>query len=208
MNIRVSIIEDDSVLAENIGHVLEGTRGFERAGVHYRAENALRRLAAEKPAVVYLDLNLPKMQGVECIDEIRGLNQNVRILVVTVDDSPQMIFDALEAGASGYLVKPIDVLRLLNAIKEVHEGGGPLTPMVAGLVIERFHKLGAGKKAFKGLTKREKEVLGKLAEGYSNKELAAKWSLSVCTINNHVHNIYAKLHVNSRTAAVSKWLQR
>ncbi len=200
------IIEDDSVLAETIGHVLNGTRGFQCVGVHYKAETALKRLKAQGPDVVYLDLQLPKMNGLHCLKALRDQIPDLRILVVTVAKDPKTIFAALEAGASGYLLKPIDVVPLLGALRSVHQGGGQLTPSIAHMVIQSFRKKGDQKEKFENLTNREKEVLIQLSQGLSNKEIACELKISVGTVNNHVQHIYEKLHVNCRAAATSVWL--
>jgi DNA-binding NarL/FixJ family response regulator len=209
MTIKVCIIEDDDPLRRAYVAILNGTDGFKCVGDFRSAESALDKIPALKPDVVIVDLVLPHLNGIECIRKLKDrLGDATRFLALTVTSDPQTIFNALEAGASGYLVKSKQPAKILEAIQEVHNGGAPMSSAVARLVIQFFHQRGSTSRELETLTPREDEVLRHLASGCSNKEIAAKLDRQERTVAAHLHNIYEKLHVHSRSAAVAKFLRR
>ncbi|MBI3851463.1 MAG: response regulator transcription factor [Verrucomicrobia bacterium] len=209
MTINVCIIEDDDPLRRAYVAILNGTDGFRCVGDFRTAESALEKLPLLKPDVVLVDLVLPHQGGIECIRKLKvTLGDATRFLALTVTRDPQTIFAALEAGASGYLVKGQRPAKILEAIEEVHGGGAPMSSAVARLVIQFFHGRGQASRELASLTPREEEILGHLAEGRHDKEIAAKLGCQVRTIAAHCHNIYEKLHVHSRAAAVAKYLRQ
>ncbi len=208
MPITVSIVEDDASLRQGLVALLNGSPGFRCAGAHRSAEDALKRIPREKPDVVLMDLHLPGRSGIECVRELKALLPKLNILMLTIEQDSQRVFEALQAGACGYLVKDVPYAKMLEAIAEVQQGGAPMSSQVARQVIQFFHQRGQASRELENLTPREEEVLHHLAGGCSNKEIAEKLDREERTIATHLHNIYEKLHVHSRAAALAKWLQR
>ncbi|RME92320.1 MAG: DNA-binding response regulator [Verrucomicrobia bacterium] len=205
--IRVAIVEDDPQLRSTFCAVIEGTPGLERVVAAASAEEALRVFPGLTLDVILCDLSLPRMQGDELVAQLRQLGVKAEVIVVSVHDDPDSIFKALRAGANGYLVKPVSPVELVEAIKQVHAKGAPMSGPIARRVIEAF-RTGPGAKGradLAMLTPRETEVLELLAQGFRYKEIAAKLGVSVPTVTTHLHRIYDKLHVTSATAAVGKY---
>ena len=207
-SIRVSILEDNDPFREHLAALIAGASGFCCVGAHRTAEAALKRIPVEKPQVVLLDLELPNKSGLDCILELSARLPALQILVLTICDDTRRIFQALEAGACGYLVKPISSVRLLEAIADVRAGGAPMSSQIARLVVKTFHQRGRSKKQLDRLTLREEEILGWLAKGFRYQEIADQLGISIRTVSTHLHNIYDKLHVRSRGEATSKFLDR
>jgi DNA-binding NarL/FixJ family response regulator len=172
------------------------------------AEAALKHLPVEQPDVLLLDLELPNTQGIELISSVVARWPKLAILVLTIHDDSARIFQALEAGAIGYLIKPVSPVKLLEAIAEAHAGGSPMASQIARLVVKRFQQQGRSRQQLETLTARETEVLDHIARGLQTKEIADRFHLSERTVGSHLRNIYEKLHVHSRTAAVARFLQR
>ncbi len=208
MKTRVTIVEDNNELRESLAVLLEGSPGFTCAGSHRTAELALKALPFEKPDMLLLDLELPHMSGEEFIREAKARWPKIEILVLTVHDEPRRIFAALEAGASGYLVKPAAPAKLLEALTDVASGGSPMSSQIARLVLSTFRERGKHKHDLGQLTPREEEILALLSKGHRYQEIAKELSISLRTVGTHLHNIYEKLHVRSRTEAAAKYLQR
>lgn len=206
MLIKVSIVEDDSRTREALAVLLNGTPGFTCLSVHANAEHALGHLPVEEANVVAMDLSLPQLSGIECIEKLKRRRPELLILVLTVHEDAQKIFSALQAGASGYLLKRTPPARILEAILELSTGGSPMTPAIARKVIQHFHKRPLRSAGLSDLTDRELEVLHQVAQGSSNKEVAEELGISVETVRNHIRHIFDKLHVRSRTEAVVKYL--
>jgi DNA-binding NarL/FixJ family response regulator len=206
MLIKVSIVEDDARAREAMEVLLNGTPGFKCLSVHPNAEHAIRELPCEQVDVVVLDLSLPQLSGIECIQRLRLRRPDLLVMVLTVHEDVQKIFSALAAGACGYLLKRTPPARILEAIAELTTGGSPMTPAVARKVIQHFHSQSQATDNLEQLTDRELEVLHELAQGASNKEVGARLNISTETVRNHVRNIFDKLHVRSRTEAVIKYL--
>ncbi len=206
--IRVGLVEDKDAYREHLKALVAGADGFCCSGAHPSAESALKHLAQEKPDVLLLDLELPKRAGDDCIGELKQKLPALEIIVLTLHDEPQRIFKALEAGVSGYLIKPVSPSDLLEAIAEVRDGGAPMSGQIARMVIRTFHRRGQASQLIELLTPREEEILKLLSEGHSSKEIAASLTIGVRTVGTHLRHIYEKLHVSSRSQAVAKFFQR
>ena len=205
--IRVVIIEDMREVREGLAALINGTHGFACAGSHRSMEEALRRVKEENPDVILTDIGLPGMSGIEGIRYLREQLPGVPILALTVYDSDDKVFDALCAGASGYLLKNTPPARLLESITEVAEGGAPMSPQVARRVFKLFHQFRPPEQASYQLTPQENGLLKLLVEGHHKKTAATEMGISVNTVSFHLKNIYAKLEVHSKTEAVAKALR-
>lgn len=206
MSIRVSIVEDDERYRAFLVQLINDSEGLTCSGDHGDATSALRRFPRERPEVALVDLELPTMTGMELIRRARRLKQAPEMVVLTVHDDPRRIFGALEAGASGYLIKPVEPIRVVEAITEAHGGGAPMSPAIARLVLQYFHEKGKAREALDTLTPREQEILDALAHGLRYQEIADQLGISRRTVSTHIHNLYEKLHVRSRTEATARLL--
>ena len=207
MPITVAIVEDDFKTRENLQTMLREAPGYQCVGAFTSGEAALEGLPKLRPEVVLMDINLPKMSGVECARQLKLLRPESLIVMLTVYDDSDRIFHALQMGASGYLLKRSPVDEILRAIQDVKKGGAPMSNYIARKVVQSFQRQGPSDKPAENLSKRETEVLGYVAQGYTNKEVAEALGLSVETIHAYLKNIYSKLHVRSRTEAVMKFRQ-
>lgn len=198
-NISVSIVEDDTLILSSLKQLIQSSEGFSVVGSHTNAEDALKNLSAELPDVLLLDIDLPGMSGIDAIVKLKKLLPELNIVMLTVHEESELVFSALRQGAVGYLVKGNHSQLLLTGIREVYEGGAPMSPTIARLVIASF------KPSFENiLSERELEVLHKLSNGTNNRQIADELFVSTNTIKAHIKNIYKKLHVNSRAEAVKK----
>ena len=204
--ITVALVEDNKGLRESLAVLLNGTPGFRCVGFFHSAEAALKEIPSLKPKVVLMDIHLPKMSGVACVRELASLPET-RILMLTVFADGDHIFDALKAGASGYLSKRTAPADLLKAIQEVAGGGAPMSRDIAVRVVEYFHLRGRTTAPDINLSAREREILDLLARGLSYKEIASELGIAFDTVHWHLRKIYEKLHVRSRGEAVA-WLHR
>ncbi|MDB6057479.1 MAG: two component transcriptional regulator, LuxR family [Verrucomicrobiales bacterium] len=204
MNLKVAIVEDDLRWRTNVEQLLRETDGLEFVGSFKSGEDAIRDLPVRRPQVVLMDINLPKMSGVECTRQLRELLPAVHIVMLTVYDDSDRIFQALQMGASGYLLKRASADEILQAIEDVHRGGAPMSAYIARKVVQSFQREMPAAKSDEALSKRETEVLGYVARGYSDKEVAEALGLTPSTVRSYLKNIYAKLHVHSRTQAILK----
>ena len=204
---RVATIEDDDDYREHLAALINGADGFACVGSFRNAEAALARFKQAVPDVLLLDLELPGRNGLDVISEMIARWPNLAIVVLTVHDESTKIFAALEAGAIGYLGKPVSSVRLLEAIAEARAGGSPMSTSIARLVVRKFHAQGRLRKSLDQLTPRETEILDHISRGLSTKEIATQLGLSDRTIGSHLRKVYDKLHVHSRSAAVSRFLQ-
>ncbi len=206
--IRVAVVEDDAFIRQRVSEDIVSTPDFSLVCSCRSAEEALEKLPAAQPDVVLMDIGLPGMKGTECVRQLKALLPGVQVLMVTVYEDSQQIFDALLAGASGYLLKRTPRAELFEAIRQVHQGGSPMSGHIARKVVQHFNRLGVQEKEVDRLSKREREVLDCLAQGLAYKEIADQLSLSIETIRMNVKHIYAKLHVHSRGEAVAKYSRR
>jgi DNA-binding NarL/FixJ family response regulator len=203
MSITVSIIEDDVPAREILADWIRRAEGFQCVSEHDDAESALETLPREKPAVVLVDINLPGMNGIECIRRLKPILPQTQFVMLTVYEDDNHIFKALAAGASGYLLKQTPRQMLLTALKEVYAGGSPMSSSIARKVVQSFRRPVAGPDNAASLSPREQEVLELLARGFLYKEIADSLQLSVQTVNTYIRRIYEKLHVRSRAQAIA-----
>lgn len=208
MPIKVSIVEDDAWIRENLASRIGQTEGFICAGAYRTGEEAITRLPAQAPDVILMDINLPKMNGIECVRQLKGLIPTAQILMLTVYEDSDKIFNSLLAGASGYLLKRTPQAEILDAIADVHRGNSPMTGHIARKVVQYFNQRGGGISEVEKLSAREREVLDYLARGVSYKEIAAALTVSIDTVRVHIKGIYGKLHVHSRGEAVAKYFRQ
>jgi DNA-binding NarL/FixJ family response regulator len=206
--IRVAIIEDDEEIRANLGDAISAHRDFRLVGSFKDAESALKSLPDATPRVVLTDINLPGMNGVQCVRRLKVTLPEVEFIMLTVYQDSTMLIQSLMAGASGYLLKRTAPDKLLMAIREVCEGGAPMTPGMARQVVQHFRETPLPTSDLAKLTPREKDVLDQLARGFCYKEVADNLHIGTGTLQTHVHNIYEKLRVHSRTEAVVKYLNR
>jgi DNA-binding NarL/FixJ family response regulator len=206
--IRVSIVDDEVDLRENIAGYVDAAKGFRCVSVHSSAEEALAHLPKEKPDVVLMDINLGGMSGIECVLHLKPLMRETQVVMLTVFEDTEKIFSALAAGASGYLLKRMPPEKLLEAIREVHEGGSPMSAPIARKVVQSLqtHRP-PGVDETVELSPREREVLDGLAEGQAYKQIADKLNVSIHTVRNYIRRIYEKLHVRTSAEAVAKYLR-
>lgn len=204
MLLKVAIVEDDPRWRSNVELLLRETEGLEWVGSYGSGEEAIRDLPARRPKVVLMDINLPGISGVECTRQLRALLPDTHIVMLTVYDDSDRIFQALQMGASGYLLKRASADEILQAIQDVHRGGAPMSAYIARKVVQSFQRQTPAAKPDELLTKRESEVLGYVARGYSDKEVADALGLTPATIRSYLKTIYSKLHVHSRTQAIMK----
>lgn len=205
MCIKVSIVEDDAPAREILAEWLKGTPGFKCVGQHGTVEHALESLPAEKPSVVLMDINLPGMSGIEGVRRLKPLLPETQFLMLTVYEDADHVFDALAAGATGYLLKQTPRSELLASIKDVQAGGSPMTSNIARRVVQAFHREDAKVPESAKLSQREREVLELLARGYLYKEIIDLLNISRGTLNTYIRRTYEKLHVRSRSQAVAKF---
>ncbi len=188
-----------------LGEWIRRAPGFRCAGAHGSGEAALATLPAEKPTVVLMDINLPGMTGIECVRRLKPLLLDTQFVMLTVYEDADHIFNALVAGASGYLLKRMPREELLAALKDVHAGGSPMSSHIARKVVQSFQRIDSQRPTEVDLSPREREVLALLARGYLYKEIAESLQISVLTVNSYIRRIYEKLHVRSRAQAVAKY---
>lgn len=206
MIIKVAIVEDDAEVRQLLQRVIDTSPGFRCVCVCNCAEDALKELPAAAPDVILMDIHLPNRSGIECTASMKERLPTVPVIMLTVYSDTEWVFKALQAGARGYLLKRTPPAKLLEAIKDVIQGGAPMTGEIARMVVESFQKPVSLSGDEASLSRREREVLELLASGYTNKEIAARLNLGATTIHTHLGRIYDKLHVRSRSAAVAHYL--
>lgn len=208
-SIKVAIVEDDTGVRRTLETMLNSTSGIECIGAYPTAESALVEMPKCPPAVVLMDINLPGMNGVECVRRLKEFLPKTQIVMLTVHDHTHSVFESLTAGASGFLLKPVRASELSRAIQEVHAGGAPMTPNIARLVVKTFQTPTAvddvSVDTTGRLSPRENEVLELLAKGFLQKEIADQLGISYWTVQTHTARIYEKLQVRSRAQAVAKY---
>ena len=204
--IRVSIVEDDTRVRRSLTQLIERAEGYQVVSSYTDAETALAEIPKLRPDVVLMDIRLPGMTGIEAVRALKARLPALPILMLTVYDEGEFLFNSLKAGASGYLLKRTSGEKLLEAITEARLGGVPLTRQMAGKVAGYFQQMGRSAADLDTLTRRERETLALLAEGFRYKEIADRLGISMDTVREYVRGVYAKLHVSSRTEAVVKYL--
>jgi DNA-binding NarL/FixJ family response regulator len=206
MIVKVAIVEDDPETRESCARLLNAPPRVRCVAACGSAEEALRVIPNCRPQVILMDINLPKMSGIACTARLKELLPKTQILMLTAYSRNDYIFDALKAGASGYLLKSLSSEELIRSILQVVEGGAPMSGQIARRVIEIFRKITPKGTAEAQLTSRENEILQLLAQGYSNKEISVHLDCSPGTVKVHLEHIYEKLHVQGRTEAAAKYL--
>lgn len=200
--IKVSIVEDDKLILEAIRDLISETDGFRCSGSYGDCESAIEDLKNNRPDVMLMDIELPGISGIEGVKKIKEIYPKTDIIMLTVHEDLSLVFQALTAGACGYLDKSASEEKIIESIKEISDGGAPMSYKIAKLVVSSFQK-----KSESELTKREFDVLDQLCKGHSYKEIAYKLFISVGTVRHHIKNIYYKLHVHSKSEAVAKALK-
>lgn len=208
MAITVSLVEDNNQLRGTLARLLDGAEGFRCLSQYASAEDALAGLPNDKPNVVLMDINLPGMNGVECVRNLKKAAPDIAVVMLTAYEDTENIFNALAAGATGYLLKRAPRAELLDAIREVQRGGSPMTTHIARKVVQSFQKPSAAAETSEALSAREQEVLDHLSKGFLYKEIAEKMGISYETVHTYIRRIYEKLQVRTRTEAVAKFLRR
>lgn len=208
MSMRVSIVEDDSRIRESLIVLIDGTEGFRCVSAYENAEEALEDIPRKAPDVVLMDINLPGISGIECVRSLKDRMPDLQIIMLTVFEDSERIFQSLEAGATGYLLKRTPPDQILSAIREVCNGGSPMSSQIARKVVQSFRKTREHSDPPVKLSPREEEILSALAKGSRDKEIAEALFISVDTVHSHLRRIYEKLQVRSRTEAVVKYLRK
>ena len=207
MQIKVAIVEDDEGIRGSLVSLIRRAPNLKLVGDFPNAETALKEIPLRAPDVVLMDINLPGMNGVECVRQLKAAMPAAQFLMLTVYEDSDSLFNSLRAGASGYLLKRTASARLLEAIRDVFEGGSPMTPQLARRVVQFFSRPASESAPLARLTPAEREFLDQLANGYAYKEIADRMNISIDTVRSYVRTVYEKLHVHSRTEAVVKYLR-
>jgi DNA-binding NarL/FixJ family response regulator len=206
--ITVSIVDDEADLREHIGSYLTAVGDIVCKSTYASAEEALEHLPQDKPDVILMDINLGGMDGIECVRRLKAQMPEAQVLMLTVFEDTEKIFRALAAGASGYLLKRLSPKKLLEAIAEVRSGGSPMSASIARKVVESFQFQPSRADESAELSQRERSVLNGLAEGLAYKQIADQLGVSIHTVRNYIRRIYEKLHVQTRTEAVAKFMRK
>jgi DNA-binding NarL/FixJ family response regulator len=207
MQIKVAVVEDDEGIRSSLSTLINRAPGFKLTGEYANAETAVKEIPKALPDVVLMDINLPGMKGYEGVRLLKAAHPAVQFLMLTVYEDSDSLFNSLRAGASGYLLKRTASARLLEAIRDVFEGGAPMSPQLARRVVQFFAQPTPGSASLARLTPAEREFLDQLANGYAYKEIADRMHISIDTVRSYVRTVYEKLHVHSRTEAVVKYLR-
>lgn len=201
--IRICIVEDSVEIREGMVSLLSMDERFEILSAFAEAETAAKELPQWQPDIVIMDINFPGMNGIECIKKVKPECVNTQFIMFTIYENDEKVFEALEAGASGYLLKKTPLSKMAESLIELHEGGAPMSMQIARKVIERFHSFSPAVDNDL-LTVRENQVLQCLSKGWLYKEIAHQLHITIGTVRQHIHNIYEKLHVQNRTEALNK----
>ena len=209
MPIKVSIVDDNEGIRTSLAALIRRAPAFKLLGEYPDAETAIKEIPAKVPDVVLMDINLPGMNGVECVRQLKAALPQLQVLMLTVYEDNDSLFNSFKAGASGYLLKRTASARLLEAIQEVNTGGSPMTPQLARRMVQFFNEPAKNQQdiSISRLTPGEREFLDQLANGYAYKEIADRMKISIDTVRSYVRTVYEKLHVHSRTEAVVKYLR-
>lgn len=208
MSIRVAIVEDDRAVRENLALLINATPGFSCTTQCTTAEEAWESLPKASPDVVLMDIHLPGKSGIECVARLRTMLPQTHVIMLTIEEDSELVFESLKAGATGYLVKHASPRVILEAVAEVHSGGAPMSSQIARKVVTAFRRPAGTASDDLRLSPREQEVLHLLAKGHRSKDIAADLGIGLGTVNTHVRHIYEKLHVRSRAEAVAKFMGR
>lgn len=205
--IKVAVVEDNATLREGLSVVLSCSTGFECAGAYATAEEAMRGIPVVRPEVVLMDINLPRLSGIDCVRQLTRQMPGLLVIMLTIEADSRRVFESLQAGATGYLVKNEPIPGILAAIEEVHRGGSPMSSQIARMIVQSYHRPGPLPPEEQRLTSREMEILELIAKGLRSKEVASHLDISLRTVETHLRSIYDKLHVRSRVEAVTRFYQ-
>jgi DNA-binding NarL/FixJ family response regulator len=205
--IRIVIVEDNNALRSSLENLFNKTEGMRCVASLLNLLNVVSEVGAAKPDIILMDIGLPNISGIEGVRTVKTHFPEVQVLMFTVFDDDEKIFDAIRAGASGYLLKKTPPAEIVEAVRELYRGGAPMTSSIARRVIHSFQGVPSTVAADYRLTVRENEILYSLVDGLSYKRIADKYCVSISTIRTHICNIYQKLHVNSKAAAVARILR-
>jgi DNA-binding NarL/FixJ family response regulator len=206
--IRVVIVEDDRPTREGFLKILRHSQEINCLGACASAEQIEQEISKLLPDVVLMDVNMPGRSGIECVASLKKSYPKIEFVMITTYDDAELIFEALRVGASGYLLKDTTAGELIKAIIDVYRGGSPMSMQIARRVVTHFRRTPQSSSEIDELTKRESEILGLLAEGLPYKQIASQLEISRSTVHNHLHAIYKKLHVQTRTQAVVKFMRK
>jgi DNA-binding NarL/FixJ family response regulator len=204
MPIKVVLFEDNNRLREGLYQLVNGSPGFVCVGAYPNCDNAIKNITVTEPDVVLMDIEMPGITGIQAVKEIKQRFPHVKILMETIFEDDDKIFDSICAGAEGYILKSTAPVEILDAIKEIYEGGSPMTPSIANKVLKMVGKTRSALVEEFDLTRREQEILNCLVEGMSYKMIADECTISMDTVNMHIKNVYKKLQVHSKSEAVIK----
>jgi DNA-binding NarL/FixJ family response regulator len=209
MDIRVAIFEDNSSMREGLFQLINGSNGFICTGAFPNCDDLLNRIQKSQPDVIVMDIEMPGISGIEGVKMVKENFPDIKVMMETIFEDDEKIFDSICSGAEGYILKNTPPAEILKAIKEIHEGGSPMTPTIANRVLKmvKGQRPSVSKNVF-NLTDREKEILSCLVEGMSYKLIADECIISIDTVNVHIKNIYKKLQVHSKSEAVAKAIKR
>jgi len=208
MSITISIVEDNAGTREMLSKLFDRSPGLTCLRAYASGEDAVRGIPQEPSEVAVVDINLPGMSGIECVARLKQLLPALQVLMLTTYEESDLIFGSLRAGANGYLLKTMPAGELVEAVRQVRAGGAPMSMQIARKVIAHFHGTKSEPGRMEQLTNRENEVLGLLAKGHLYKEISEQLGISMSTVRTHIHTIYEKLHVQTRTEAVVKFIDR
>jgi DNA-binding NarL/FixJ family response regulator len=206
-SIRIMIVEDQEEVREGLRLLTGGSEGYQCVAACCSGEEALSCITQAKPDVVLMDIHLPGMNGTDCVVHIKNRFPDIQVMMLTVFENNDEIFSSLEAGATGYLLKKTPAAKLLEAIRELYNGGSPMSSEIARKVVQRFQRPERTKFPEANLTPREEEILVYLAKGYLYKEIASTLFINIETVRSHIHRIYKKLHVQTRAEVMLKYLK-
>jgi DNA-binding NarL/FixJ family response regulator len=204
MSITLAIVEDLDEVRDGLKNFISLSQDFKVLSTFRTAEDAVIDLPKLKPDIVIMDINLPGMNGIECIRQIRDKSPGTQFMMFTVYENDEKVFEALKAGASGYLLKNTGLVQLIESLKELHNGGSPMSANIARKLVTLFRGEQKETASLSILSNRENEILLLLSKGLLYKEIADQLSISVSTVRQHIHHIYEKLHVQNRTEAINK----
>jgi len=204
VSISIAIVEDLDEVREGLKNFISLNTEFFVVGAFKSGEEALSKLPELSPDIVIMDINLPGMNGIECIRQVKDQSPSTQFMMFTVYENDEKVFEALKAGASGYLLKNTGLLQIVESVKELHEGGSPMSANIARKLVNVFHQPSKESSPVDVLSNRENEILQLLAKGLLYKEIADQLQISTGTVRQHIHKIYEKLHVQNRTEAINK----
>jgi len=206
MSISLAIVEDLDEVREGLNQFISLNPEFKVLDTFKTAEEALYEIPRLQPDIVIMDINLPGMNGIECIRQIKHKSPRTQFMMFTVYENDEKVFEALKAGASGYLLKNTGLVQMIEALNELHNGGSPMSTTIARKLVTVFREQEKNLTPVEALSNRENEILQLLSKGLLYKEIAEQLSISTSTVRQHIHNIYEKLHVQNRTEAINKAL--